>query len=442
MKAFLFLLLSLFSNLILFSQDIRIYHGEKSESVFLKRKDKLEDISRESVKILRNVSGIVSISIVNPNPFFYKYELKTEDVDIVDDYSNQFSDLVKIITSIPDISDHFKGAAPRTAAPAPPTQFDMYRDVLIALNKEFQQVETAVKKSDQPETIKEAFDRIPSTSGRGFRAAISEIQSINAGKGHFNSKTLEKDLNDMVETSIADVSFNTALSLGSIGSKPSLEAAFKQAFLLLNGNLATAADKIIQITKKDKILRFQVPVKENKKTTVKLIITKVDEKNSSTIRELIDEEIATVFPFYVRKRFEVVPVVNLVFQSNRQAFSVEDNLIKSIPDDDAKFNIGAMALMNFTSFGEFREYGVGLGVGYSLQPSGKSSSFFAIPSLSYKDIVRLGFGFGYNLAPVGLKNGAKVDAPLPQNISNIQDVIDYKRKPAAVFTIAISGLKL
>jgi hypothetical protein len=38
-----------------------------------------------------------------------------------------------------------------------------------------------------------------------------------------------------------------------------------------------------------------------------------------------------------------------------------------------------------------------------------------------------------------LKNGTKVDAPLPPTISSIEGVVDYKRKPAAVFTIAILG---
>ena len=130
-------------------------------------------------------------------------------------------------------------------------------------------------------------------------------------------------------------------------------------------------------------------------------------------------------------------MVNLVFQSNAQKFSIENGLVRSVADDDAKFNIGAMALMNFASFGEFKEYGVGIGIGYSIQPGGSASSFFAIPSLSYKSIVRIGFGF--YVTAVGLKNGTKVDAPLPPTISSIEGVVDYKRKPAAVFTIAILG---
>ena len=51
--------------------------------------------------------------------------------------------------------------------------------------------------------------------------------------------------------------------------------------------------------------------------------------------------------------------------------------------------------------------------------------------------MRIGFGFGYNMTPVGLKDGATVGSALPSNISNIEDVIDYKRKPAAVLTLEV-----
>ncbi|MBG9376894.1 hypothetical protein I5907_11645 [Panacibacter sp. DH6] len=435
MKKVFFIGLSIFFKQAIYSQDVRIYHGEKSESVFLKQNEKLEDVSKEPVKIIRNVDGIVSISILNPNPFFYNYEIKTEDVDIVDDYSDQFSELVKLITSMPEISDHFKGA--RIA----PTTFNQYKTSLETLHGEIKTAKLAIQKSDQPESVKEAFDRSINNDGRGFRAAIETIQKISLDKGHFNSQTLEKDLNDMLETAIKDGSFNTDLNLGAVGSNPTLEGLFKEAFQHLNNNLASLVKQIIDVTKRDRIIRFQVPVKENKKTTVKLIITKVNDKDNID-RELLNEEVAVILPLYVRKRFEIVPIVNLIFQNNRQKFSVENNLVKSAPDNDAIFNIGAMALMNFASFGELKEYGVGFGIGYSLQPEGNASSFFAIPSLSYKSIIRVGFGFGYNLAPVGLKNGAYVGEPLPTNITNIEDVIDYKRKPAAVFTIAISGLKL
>lgn len=443
MRKLLILVMAVSLQQTLSGQDLRIYHGEKSESVFLRQNDRLQNLSRESVTIVRGVDGIVTIAVANPNPFFYKYEIKTEDVDIVDDYSSQFADLVKLITSMPEIADHFKSATGARAplANAPASKFVEYKAALTTLSGEIKSAREAIKTSDHPETAQEAFDRITNPKGFGFRAAIENIQKISPNKGHFNSGTLEKDLNDMLQAAIDDGSFNEAFNLGAVGTQPGLEALFKQAFQQLDNNLAASIGKIIDITKQDKIIRFQVPVKDSKKTTVTLVITKVN-AGDNVDRELLNEQVAVVLPLYVRKRFEVVPVVNLVFQSNRQKFSVKDGIVASEQDDDAKFNIGAMALMNFASFGDFKEYGVGLGIGYSMQPGGNASSFFVIPSLSYKSIVRIGFGFGYNLSPVGLKNGATVGAALPDNISNIEDVIDYKRKPAAVLTIAISGLKL
>lgn len=428
-------ILLLFITHVLFSQDIRVYHGGKSESVYLKQNDRLDNLSRETVKIARGKDGIVSISIVNPNPFFYTYEIKTEDVEIEDEYTDQFAELVELITAIPDVSDNFKKAGARLGPIE--DNFDKYKKALENLGKQIDEAKRIIKTSDNPETVREAFRREINTSGFGFRAAIDKLQKLPAIEANFNSPTLEKDLNKLLDATIGDPSFDTRMGLGS---NASLLEMFKQAFQNLNKSLASTITQFVDLTKKDRIVRFQIPVKENKKTTVRLIVKKKDD-NASVTRELIDEEIAVIMPFYERKTFQVVPVLNLVFQSNHQKFVVEEGVVKSITDDDAKFNVGAMALMNFTSFGLYKEWGVGIGIGYSIQPGGKAGSFFAIPSLSYRDVVRIGFGFGYNLAPAGLKNGAKVDMPLPENITDIENVVDYKRKPAAVFTIAIAGLK-
>jgi hypothetical protein len=447
MRTFLIIIVLILSKQFLYSQDVRIYHGDGSQSVFLKQHEKLENSSKESVRIIRAVNGIVTIHILNPNPFFYNYEIKTEDVDIKDDYSDQFAELVKLINALPDFAS--SAASPfaarvggmgglRPLAAPGATKFDEYQTAIQGLNTDLTSAKTFVETSDQPETPDEALRRVGNNAGLGFRAAIAKIQGLPSNKYHFNSLTLEKDLTDLLDASVADSSFETDLN---IAGNASLIALYKSAFKGLNSQLVKTVKDILSVTGKDRIIRFNIPVKENKQTTIKLIVTKID-KDKAVVRDLLNEEVATVFPLYVRKRFEVVPVVNLVFQSGRQKFTLENDVVRSTTDDDAKFNVGAMALMNFASFGEFKEYGVGFGLGYSMQPGGKASSFFALPSLSYKDIFRIGFGFGFNLAPIGLKNGAKVDMPLPDNISNLEDVLDYKRKPAAVLSISISGLKL
>ncbi|HWJ27090.1 MAG TPA: hypothetical protein VNS32_11140, partial [Flavisolibacter sp.] len=152
MRRLLFIACILLFKQHVFSQDLRIYHGEKSESVFLKQNDGLNSLSRESVKIVRGKDGMVTIAIVNPNPFFYNYEIKTEDVDIVDDYSNQFSELVKLVTSLPDVANHFKGAARAAGANA----FNNYQDALTNLHDQIEEVKTAIQNSDIPETVTEA----------------------------------------------------------------------------------------------------------------------------------------------------------------------------------------------------------------------------------------------------------------------------------------------
>ncbi|MBV9987694.1 MAG: hypothetical protein JO301_08440, partial [Chitinophagaceae bacterium] len=171
------------------------------------------------------------------------------------------------------------------------------------------------------------------------------------------------------------------------------------------------------------------------------LIIKKNDSQPNGARETLDEEIAVILPFYERKRLQLVPVGNFVFQSKRQAFTLENGVVRSVADDDAKFEFGTMLLCNIHSFGEYREYGLGIGLGYSLQPGGKSSSFLLGASVSFKDIFRVGFGYGYTLSPAGLTGGAKVDAPLPANISNLGDVVEYKRRSGFVISIALPGIK-
>lgn len=437
MKLSFTLLFFLFKIVLIQSQDLRIFHGEYSESVFMRPNETVANASREKINIIRGTDGIISITIINPNPFFYSYEIKTEDVEIVDDYSNQFEEVVKLLGSIPDISDITNPPGRIVTT----TSYDNYLLALQNVDAELEEAKVAIEKSDTPELIQEALDRKINSSGFGFRSAIDDIRKLSSAKNHFNSRTLEEDLNALLQKTIDDGTFNSNLGLGTIGTNPTLEALYKKSYQSLNSTLASNVNKIIQTTQRERVLRFYVPVKENKKTNVRIIIKRLDE-NRSTVRELFDEEIATITPLYVRKTFEIVPAINLVFQQNRQQYSLEDGLIVSNPDDDAKFNAGAMALVNLANFGDFKEYGVGVGLGYSIQPEGKASTFFAMPSVSYKDIFRLGFGFGYSLAPVGLKQGANIGEPLPPNISNIEDVVDYKRKAAAVLTLTIGGLKI
>jgi len=431
MKKVLLTLFICFYNLAS-GQDVRVYHGQQSESVYLKPGDNAENSSKEPVAIVRASNGIVTINILNPNPFFYNYEIKTEDVDITDDYSDDFAELVKIIGNLPDLQNA-KAAAARVVA----TKFSNYVNSMKALSEEITEVNTAIQNSDQPETIDEALRRISNPSGYGFRSVIATIRNQDSKGGHFNSKSLKKDLTDALEAAIADSSFDTGLG---VAGNSALHNLYASAFRALNQQYISTVSEILKTAQKDLILRFQVPVKQDKKTTIKLVITKIKDEDT-TVRELLNEDIAVIEPRYTRKRFEVVPVVNLIFQSNAQKYYVENKILKSSPDDEAKFNLGAMALMNIASFGDYKEYGVGIGIGYSLELEGKTNSIFILPSISYKNIVRIGVGFGFTSSPVGLKEGATVGMALPENISDIDDFIDYKRKTAAVISIAISGFK-
>ncbi|MBV9987424.1 MAG: hypothetical protein JO301_07075, partial [Chitinophagaceae bacterium] len=234
MKKLPFILLLLIGQTSLYAQDIRVYHGRKSESFFLKPHDPIVARPRQSVEIIRKKDGFVTIAVINPNPFFYSYEIKTEDVEIKDDYADQFSALVKMIMSAPEVTEALSTgrAAPRKAVA---TDFDLYWSALTKLSGQINAVKDQIQKSDAPESVKDAFD---GSTRHGFRAAAKKVDDQPRRKGDFNSPTLEKDLNDMLDAAIATRAFDTSFCLTK-GLDPVLCDRYLEAFRYMNASLAS-----------------------------------------------------------------------------------------------------------------------------------------------------------------------------------------------------------
>lgn len=443
MKNLLFFSVFFFIELNLLGQDIKIYHGNSNTSVMIEETTQrsIPLGSNKSFELVRDANDMVIISILNPNLYFYKYEIKTEDVDIKEDYADDFSEIVKLINALPDIESYVpaslvgKMVEARKAAKTEKTDFENYADYLKWVESRINIAKGYIQKSIKAESFKEAVDGAFSVDGYGFNSAVRLIENIPIFN---NVEDSIKRLNNFFEKT-KEKDFFITMNAASDSQKQLSLAAFKS----LNDQIVNALKGIVKIKEKDKVIYFKVPIKSGKQTNIRLIITPLDDSKKG--RDVYPDgiSIATIKPFYSRKMFEVIsaPSFNLFLQSGINKFELENNLIKSSPDDDVKFALGGMAIVNFYPFGKYREFSLGGGLGYSRQLSGKSSAFFLMPTISYKSIIRFGCGVGYRTTPVGLKNGAIVGAPLPSNISNLEDVIDYKRRLAGVIMITISGFK-
>lgn len=432
MKKNFLTLFSCLSACVIFAQeaDIRVYHGKQGESVFLDDKNNSSNSGRRKMKFIRSKDDTIYITVQNPNPFFYKYEINTEDFDIVDD-TPDVSLLAEVLNGLLSSQTPGTTSSPFSKSDAATSKFATYQEFLNNLYSDISEAKNYIENSDNPESKSEALDYITNSSGKGFRAASDGIQSLAS----FKIDKLQEKLDDLLKKAVEDRSLYTSLSITTGDGEKIIEEAYK----LLNKNFVTTIDQILKIAKEDRIIRFKVPVKENKRTEIRLVISKIDKKGS---RDLIDDELATVSPRYHRATLELVPVANVIYYGNRQKFIIDNDIVRSAPDDGFTFKVGTMLLYNVSSFGKYGEGAVSIGLGYNIPKKGVLDNLYLGSLISYKNIFRIGLGIGFNSYPAGLKDGAKVDQPLPANISNIDDVIDYQRKIAGFITISVSGLSL
>ncbi len=410
----------LFTSMASFSQNLYVYHGRNGETAVYLKDEKSSSVRNYDTRLDQGKK--VSIRIMNPNPLFYKYTIKSEEQKSEsenEDVTNALSVLSGIL--IPKMP---AGAAAGVVSPEP--TYEAYKEAINELLNDIKVAQKYIKDSDKPE---EAF----STSRiSGYVGVIDKInEEISAEKNRFNSSTLSTDL--------------TALLNAVVTS--SIDAVSKKAFELLNESLV----------QKVKDIKASVPLRANryldsellvtdKTTKVYLVITPIDSTNKSLLRDTFSEskklEITTIIPNFKRATMELVPVGTFHFAKDVQEFYLDNNIVKSRDQTKTTFVPSMVINVNATRFGPSKEMAVGVGLGYRLSSDSKAlNSLFFSSLFSYKDFLRVGFGFGKAEFPNKLK-GAELNQPLPANISNLDDIIEYKDKMAVFFNVSFTGLNL
>jgi hypothetical protein len=422
-KAFFSLCSSLVLSWTAFSQDLKFFHGRPNENV-------LYDAGSRTViepKIRKDQGETFSLQILNPNPLFYNYdikyqqqELKSEDKEITDLFSMLNTILASRVSGGP-------GAAKRLTG-RDSVQLANYKAAIDTLTTDINTAKQYIINSDIPELPQDALAQ--RRSG-GLRNAIDRINALSNGQFHFNSGTLLNDL--------------TVLS-NSINIEPIL----KESLSLLNQSRVQKVEDIkksinSQSLKTTLLSQFTVT---DKPTKVVLTIKRIDPKNETLLRyfQQVPSDtiiLATILPNYKRATLELIPVANFIFAREVQEFYVENNLMQSRSKRQTTVMPGIILNINLPPFGASKEFSFGIGPGYKFSSDGKVLENFYLSALfSYKNIIRIGIGGGFAQFPYGLKEGGQIGKPLPSNISNLNDLLQYEEKPAAFLTIAFTGLNL
>lgn len=411
------------------AQDLLIYHPKKDEKIKIFDSNK-QLFTNKSLHLKQGDK--FNVKVLNPNPLFYKYEIRYEEQE--DEAEDKAVSDALALLNIALSSKIIPGRATGTFMVEP--TFEMYKDTINQLMNEIKKAQTIINDSDVPESQADALSSNRNNGGLKYaidqitgKAAPSVILKLSSAKFHFRSPTISTDINELLN-----------LVTG-------LDEMTKNALMLLNNSLI---QKITEIKKSMNEVESELEsefVVKNKITKVFLTIKPIDPKNTDLIRKSNngDEnfEIATIIPDYKRSTIELVPVGNFILTNQVKEFYLENNIVKSRLKSKISFTPGIVVNINIANFGNRKEMAFGIGPGYKFSNNSEVLENFYFSTLfSYKNFLRIGMGLGFAQFPHDLKNGIQENQLLPPNVDNLEDIINYQEKLTGFLTIAFTGLNL
>lgn len=418
MKLLFFIAYLFFTTALSAQTQLKVYHGGNGESQVYNELNNV--INKPKIKLKQG--DLFSVKVLNANPLFYNYSLKYENL-VIESEDKAITDLLVTFNTI------LATRSGTAAFTAKTVETDQYKAGVNTLITDINLARDYIRESDKPEG---PDDALVYRRTAGLRQALDKIAAMSNAQFHFHNSNLLNDLN-------------------GASDKASVDEVEKEAFRLLNSSLVQKVNEI----KKNTDPQTTVTIWQNEfkvtdtATKITLLINKIDKNNATLIRDgngatEFPLEIATIIPYYKRATLELVPVANFIFSRNVREFYLENNIIQNRLKPKTTVSPGVVLNINFANFGETKEMSVGIGPGYKFNSKGDGfENFYLSTLLSYKNFLRIGLGVGFAQFPMyELKGGGKVGQPLPTNISNLNDLIEYEEKASGFLTIAFTGLNL
>ncbi|MGZ3838962.1 MAG: hypothetical protein ACXVBI_10355, partial [Flavisolibacter sp.] len=180
---FIFLIFILLISSHLWGQDITIYHGRDQAEILYNR-----TIKRKGDVLYLKKGEFVTVKVLNPNQLFYEYSFKQDNTDIKDE-NPDLSSLLKAFSLVL--------GTPSAGSGLSADEYNTYKSDLEAVAGEIQAAKNIIAQSDESES---RADAIAENNNGGLRAVLKKLRDRNElsdAKGHFNSPTLETDLNSL-----------------------------------------------------------------------------------------------------------------------------------------------------------------------------------------------------------------------------------------------------
>lgn len=408
---------------------IKIYHGTRGQSEII---DHGSGIGTHLQKVLKPGTK-VTLEVINPHPSLYDYKFQVNNIKEENEQIEGEADLIPLLSSLLGLApgaEAKKGndrAGARVAAEDAVDDWQkLYLEQLQALSNEISEAKLIIQRSDQPGTVSNILDK---NFAAGFVWATNELKNLS----FFTNAGLETEVRQW-KTDLGSTAhgFRAGNALDELQRE--IFAKYGEALLLSAKEIKAAYSDAVP-----SVIRYSFTVRD----TIQEISLSIKNKSESVRGREVGDKVITVaiVPHYKRAKLEFLPIGTLAYTRSALKFSVREGVIVQEEDEQFKFRSGGVLNFNFLNWGERKRYALGAGIGFAIANNDLDNIYGSL-MLSYTKWVRIGIGFGAANVPSYLKNGLQVGEALPANIADIEDVIGYRKKPAAFLMFVIPGLNL
>lgn len=366
----------------------------------------------KKIKIIAPEGSTIHIQIQNTNPWLYQYGTSLKEVELKDDMPN----ISELLLALNEINFQLPIAAFQRAGvlyPAVYTQnLNPYLNAIQELKVDIETVKKIIEESDDTK------ENIP--------FYIRKIKAeVSSNKNRFLDDELKKHLDETLKSNFKPTGPEQEIVL--------------DAFLAQAKYYSDVVSDIRKIL--DRKHSFSVEYKISRKTMVIAVIAS-PLKGVKAERD-VDTIATIIIRPYITSSWELLPTANFVYTESGKKYGVEDGKITQRPGESVTPKLGMFLVRNIWNWGASKEIRTGIGVGFALKPTKDQKildNLYAGYFVNMYDQLRLGFGVGWAQVPSGLNTGVVGEA-LPKDVSNIDDITSFSRKPAAFLSITLFGFE-
>lgn len=428
---------------------VRFYHGIPGDAraVEVVRDGRVEQAAGNRVFLILPQDAEICVEVINAHPIFYDYsfgvELDTTQITLPD-VANFLAFLRRQLPD-PAVVSALQAAgldATQTADSllradlygyfrslhAEPQWWWEYAGNLKILNEQVLLARQTAERSDQPQSY-------PAQPGeeKDFRWARERILGLPATPGHFNDPDLEGTLTAW---------FAEARMRMEAGNPAPEDRILLEALRTFGESLLHARDALLTAFREASPV-FKTCLQVQAFRSIYWLGVASRGTESQTRRAVGPRLLEIVVePAFRRPVLELIPVAYALYRRNVAEFAVVDGRIRrTIDSDHFEFRVGGMLLANVKTFGARQEFAVGAGLGSNLFGTDAAlSEFFLGALLSYRDLLRVGMGWGL-ASHRGLEAGLQPGDPLPEGKS-LEDVLVDDDVSALFLVFSLKGIPL